>query len=94
MPMNTVKRGKQHAKASKKNRKWGRHKTRSPAAAQYRAEGRWITNKIRKLIQHVFKQPQDVGAKACLHLLIRGHALNAASANNRLTAHKYDLKLV
>ena len=39
-------------KGGKKNRKYGRHTSRSPAAARYRGEQRWSVNKRR----HIEKQ--------------------------------------
>lgn len=42
----------QATKGGKKNRKFGRHKTKSGAMARYRNEARWMTNKERRKARH------------------------------------------
>lgn len=53
---------------AKTNRKHGRHKTRSPSAKAYAAEGRSLKNKLIKLRSHMKRNPTDKhnGANECL----------------------------
>lgn len=44
------------AKGGKKNRKVGRN---AKYCERYRAEGRWLKNKLRRLRSHLKRQPND-----------------------------------
>lgn len=52
--------------AGKTNRKHNRHKTRSPSAKAYKAEGRYFKNKKRKLSKHLTKHNNDKQADLAL----------------------------
>lgn len=81
--------GKVQARGGKANRKWGRHSIRSQAHKQYNAERRDITNKIRKLMQHIWRMEEyfnvDRQAIEVLKVLVKNHSTNFTAANRQLS---------
>jgi len=62
------------AKATKKNRKFGRS-GKSPSMCRYRAEHRWIKNKIKRILSHIKRTKFHDQKSVTVYNKLTGHNL-------------------
>ena len=59
------KAGKKGKKGGKKGRKIGRY-AKHPSSMRYKGEQRWIRNKVRRMMRHLRRYPNDAQARNLL----------------------------
>lgn len=70
MPDNILK----GAKSSKKNRKFGRS-GKSPSMCRYRAEQRWVKNKLKRIFSHIKRTKWHDQQAVTVYNQMTGHSL-------------------